>query len=75
MGNPYLAQEFPAVENYICTFSNASVSEVSAAKAIFGEIPIRGRLPVTIPNVAQRGAGLDRPPLAANGDSHAQPSR
>jgi beta-N-acetylhexosaminidase len=75
MGNPYLAQEFPAVENYICTFSNATVSEVSAAKAIFGEIPIRGRLPVTIPNVAQRGAGLDRPPLAANGDSHAQSSR
>jgi beta-N-acetylhexosaminidase len=72
MGNPYLAQEFPDVQNYLCTFSNASVSEISAAKAIFGEIPIRGRLPVTIPNVAQRGTGLDRPALTANGDSHAQ---
>ena len=76
MGNPYLAQEFPAVEIYLCTFSNASVSEVSAAKAIFGEIPIRGRLPVTIPNIAQRGAGLDRPALTANGVSnHVQSSR
>jgi len=68
MGNPYLAQDFPSVQNYICTFSNASVSEVSAAKALFGEIPIRGRLPVTIPNIAQRGTGMDRPQQVAEGD-------
>jgi beta-N-acetylhexosaminidase len=61
MGNPYLAQDFPAVQNYICTFSNATVSEISAAKAFFGEIPIRGHLPVSIPNIAQRGAGIERP--------------
>ncbi len=60
MGNPYLAQDFPTVENYICTFSNATVSEISAAKALFGEIPIRGHLPVSIPNIAQRGAGIER---------------
>ena len=57
MGNPYLASDFPKIENYMCTFSNATVSEVAAVKALFGEIPIRGHLPVTIPNVAQRGAG------------------
>jgi beta-N-acetylhexosaminidase len=73
MGNPYLAQDFPAVRNYICTFSNATVSETSAVKALFGEIAIRGRLPITIPNVAQRGAGIVRPPQVANGGSqHAQ---
>jgi beta-N-acetylhexosaminidase len=60
MGNPYLASDFPKVENYMCTFSNATVSEVAAIKALFGEIPIRGHLPVTIPNVAQRGAGIER---------------
>jgi len=58
MGNPYLAKDFPEVENYMCTFSAASVSEVSAAKALFGEIEIRGRLPVTIPRIAARGAGI-----------------
>jgi beta-N-acetylhexosaminidase len=42
----------------MCTFSNATVSEVAAIKALFGEIPIRGHLPVTIPNVAQRGTGI-----------------
>jgi beta-N-acetylhexosaminidase len=70
MGNPYLAQDFPSVQNYICTFSNASVSEISAAKALFGEIPIRGRLPVSIPNIAQRGSGMDRPQQIVQGDSH-----
>jgi len=48
MGNPYLADEFPQIQNYICTFSNATVSEVSAARALFGEIPLSGHLPVNI---------------------------
>lgn len=73
MGNPYLASDFPKIENYMCTFSNASVSEVAAIQALFGEIPIRGHLPVTIPNIAQRGAGLERPAQVAKGGStHAQ---
>jgi len=69
MGNPYLASDFPKIENYVCTFSNATVSEMSAVKALFGEIPIRGHLPVTIPNIAQRGAGIERPAQVANGES------
>jgi|HubBroStandDraft_6_1064221.scaffolds.fasta_scaffold09151_5 beta-N-acetylhexosaminidase len=71
MGNPYLAGDFPAIQTYMCTFSNANVSEISAAKALFGEIPIRGRLPVSIPNVAQRGTGIDRPARVAGGSQHA----
>jgi beta-N-acetylhexosaminidase len=61
VGNPYLAQDFSTIQNYLCTFSTASVSEVSAVKALFGEISIRGHLPVSIPTVAQRGAGIERP--------------
>jgi len=64
MGNPYLARDFPAIENYVCAFSNASVSETAAVKAIFGEIPISGHLPVTIPGIANRGDGLERPARA-----------
>ncbi len=44
MGTPYLTEDFPAIQNYICTFSNVTVSEISVAKALFGEIPISGRL-------------------------------
>jgi beta-N-acetylhexosaminidase len=61
MGNPYLAADFPKVQIYMCTFSNATVSEIAAIKALFGEIPIRGHLPVSIPNIAQRRTGIDRP--------------
>jgi beta-N-acetylhexosaminidase len=71
MGNPYLAQDFPLVQNYLCTFSNAAVSETAAVKALFGEIAIRGHLPVSIPNVAVRGAGILRSPQVARGDFHA----
>ncbi len=69
MGNPYLASDFPKIENYMCTFSNASVSEVAAVKALFGEIAVRGHLPVTIPNVAARGAGIEHPAQLAKGGS------
>jgi beta-N-acetylhexosaminidase len=73
MGNPYVAQDFPAIQNYLCTFSNASVSEMSAVRALFGEIAIHGHLPVSIPNIAQRGAGIERVPQAAQeGSQHAR---
>jgi beta-N-acetylhexosaminidase len=58
LGNPYLAKDFPEVQNYICTFSAAPVSEMSAAKALFGEIEFHGHLPVAIPGIASRGAGI-----------------
>jgi beta-N-acetylhexosaminidase len=70
MGNPYVLQDFPAIENYVCAFSNASVSETAAVRAIFGEIPIGGHLPVMIPGIASRGDGLERPARPAT----AQPS-
>jgi beta-N-acetylhexosaminidase len=74
MGNPYLAQDFPTVQNYLCAFSNSSVSEISAVKALFGEIPIHGHLPVTIPDIARRGFGIERIPQSASGGSaHASP--
>ncbi|MHB8217135.1 MAG: glycoside hydrolase family 3 protein [Candidatus Sulfotelmatobacter sp.] len=69
MGNPYLAADFPKVENYMCTFSNATVSELAAVKALFGEIAIHGHLPVSIPKVARRGAGIERPIQVASGGS------
>ncbi|MGC2209962.1 MAG: glycoside hydrolase family 3 N-terminal domain-containing protein [Candidatus Korobacteraceae bacterium] len=54
MGNPYLIAHYPAIQNYVCTFSSAQVSEESAAKFLFGEIPARGHLPISIPGIAQR---------------------
>ncbi len=67
MGNPYVASDFPDAQNYMCTFSSATVSEVSAVKALFGEISITGHLPVEIPGIAQRGAGIARPQSVRGG--------
>jgi len=51
MGSPYLSDDFPGIQNYICTFSNVTVSEISAAKALFGEIPFHGHVPVNLSSV------------------------
>jgi beta-N-acetylhexosaminidase len=59
-GNPYVGSQLPGLEAYICTYSNTSTSAIGLAKALFGEIPIQGRTPVTIPGIAQRGAGINR---------------
>ncbi|HSE48416.1 MAG TPA: glycoside hydrolase family 3 protein [Terriglobales bacterium] len=65
LGNPYLAAGFPKVQNYLCTYSNVPISEVAAVRALFGEAPIRGRLPVSVAGIAQRGAGIDRPSVVS----------
>jgi beta-N-acetylhexosaminidase len=64
-GNPYTGASFPGIQTYVCTYSNTVVSATSLARALFGEIPIHGRLPVSIPNFAPRGTGLDRGAIAA----------
>jgi beta-N-acetylhexosaminidase len=58
MGNPYLLRNFPDVAAYMATYSTVPPSEVSAVKALFGEIAITGKLPVTIPGFAQYGDGI-----------------
>jgi beta-N-acetylhexosaminidase len=58
LGNPYLLRDFPGVAAYLATFSTAPSAETAAVRALFGEIPIQGRLPVTIPGIAQSGDGL-----------------
>jgi beta-N-acetylhexosaminidase len=60
LGNPYLVSGFPSIQNYICAFSGTEISQASAVGALFGEIPIHGHLPVSIPGIAERGAGIEK---------------
>ncbi len=57
-GSPYIAADFPQIESYLCAFSNVSISEAAAVRALFGETPLQGRLPVSIPGFAPRGTGI-----------------
>ena len=74
-GSPYFVADFPQIENYVCAYSNAITSEVGAIRALFGEIAFHGRLPVTIPGVAQRGAGRDFPAQDLRGGTRAHLTR
>jgi beta-N-acetylhexosaminidase len=48
LGNPYLTHEFPEASCSLCTFSDSAVSQKAAVEAIFGEIPIKGKPPVSL---------------------------
>lgn len=61
MGNPYLLRNFPEVAAYLTTYSTVPPSEVAVVKALFGEIPVTGKLPVTIPGLAKYGDGIALP--------------
>jgi len=59
-GTPYLLREIPSVGTYLCAYGIQPVVQVAAAHAIFGEAPVSGKLPVTIPGFARRGDGLEK---------------
>ncbi|HET8548503.1 MAG TPA: glycoside hydrolase family 3 N-terminal domain-containing protein, partial [Bryobacteraceae bacterium] len=61
LGSPYLLRSFPDVAAYMATFSTATTSEVAAARALFGRVPIRGKMPVSIPGLARPGDGIALP--------------
>jgi beta-N-acetylhexosaminidase len=61
LGSPYLLRSFPGVASYLATLSTAPPLEAAAVKALLGEIPITGKLPVSIPAFAVYGDGLSVP--------------
>ena len=63
-GNPYVTRALPELPSVLLTYDYRGVSEVTAVKAIAGEIPIRGRLPVTLDDGLPAGHGLTRPRAA-----------
>lgn len=57
-GSPYLAAQFPNADVLMCTYGDTEPQIEAAVEALFGEIPIGGKLPVTIPGSFAAGAGL-----------------
>ena len=60
LSDPYLVRQLSFFPTCLCTFSHVSASQRAAVKALFGEIPVEGRLPVSIAGVAERDTGLQR---------------
>jgi beta-N-acetylhexosaminidase len=60
-GNPYVYRLAPQAGTYLCTFSYSDTSQIAAAKALSGEIPIQGKMPASIPPFFNYGDGLQIP--------------
>ncbi|HLZ92579.1 MAG TPA: glycoside hydrolase family 3 N-terminal domain-containing protein [Candidatus Acidoferrum sp.] len=82
LGSPYLIERFPQAETWLAAFGISDVAQISVARALFGEIPVRGHLPVTIPGGDMKlGFGLELPedpmtlqPMDARGETQLQPA-
>jgi beta-N-acetylhexosaminidase len=60
LGSPYLIERFPQAETWLAAFGISDVAQISVARALFGEIPVRGHLPVTVPGVnLKAGFGIE----------------
>jgi beta-N-acetylhexosaminidase len=57
-GSPYLISTFPDAPVWLAEFSTNDVSQRAAVRALFGQVPIQGQIPVTVPGVVKRGDGL-----------------
>lgn len=57
-GNPYVAANLPDVDALVCAYADAEVLVEASVEALFGEIGIRGNLPVVIPGSFPFGAGI-----------------
>jgi len=68
-GSPYFLRNFPEVDTYLCAYRPSVQAQMAAAKAIFGEIEIKGKLPVSIPDLCPVGHGLILPEKQNNSHS------
>jgi beta-N-acetylhexosaminidase len=81
-GSPYLIESFPKAETWLAAFGISDVAQISVAHALFGQIPVRGKLPVTIPSVnLKAGFGMELPanpmtvqPMDTRGEAQLQPA-
>jgi beta-glucosidase-like glycosyl hydrolase/CubicO group peptidase (beta-lactamase class C family) len=60
-GSPYLIAQFQEAKTWLAAFSSVDVAQQAAARAIFGQITVGGKIPVTVPGVVAAGSGLDVP--------------
>ena len=60
-GNPYVAMSLEALPALMLTYDFYDRAETSAVRALTGDAPITGHLPIALPGLFRIGHGLDRP--------------
>jgi beta-N-acetylhexosaminidase len=64
-GNPYVAVLAAHVPALLLTYELGDAAEAAAARALFGQAAIGGKLPITLPGLFPFGHGLERAALSA----------
>lgn len=59
-GNPYVATFLPDLPAMLITYDFYDLAEASAVRALAGEAPITGKLPIDLPGLAPVGTGIVR---------------
>ena len=65
-GNPYTATVLGKLPTILVAFEAFDGVELAAVRALAGEAPIRGKLPISLPGMFPFGHGLERPGRAAS---------
>jgi beta-N-acetylhexosaminidase len=60
LGSPFLGDLAAKLKTLVVTYELGDAPEAAAVRALCGEAPIGGRLPVTLPGLFAAGHGLDR---------------
>jgi beta-N-acetylhexosaminidase len=70
-GSPYVMSTFPHAQALMCAYADAEVIVQAAVEALFGEIDVHGKLPVTVSDEFRFGTGLDLPQVNLRPDDPA----
>jgi beta-N-acetylhexosaminidase len=59
-GNPYVPMSVPELPAMVQTYDFSDYAERSAVRAVVGDIPLTGKLPIALPGMFPVGHGLTR---------------
>ena len=59
-GSPYVLTHMPDLPSYVVAYDTYPGAELAAIRAITGEIPFQGKLPISLPGLHPIGHGLTR---------------
>lgn len=74
-GSPYVGELAPKVPAILLAYDWGDAAEAAAARALCGDAPIGGKLPVTIPGLFPAGHGLERAAVAPGAPVASAPPR
>jgi beta-N-acetylhexosaminidase len=71
LGTPYPVVQFPRARGVLCAYTDAEPAVAATVEALFGEIPVAGKLPVRIPGSYPFGSGIALPQVNLRSDDPA----